>query len=231
MTVTLVVSPTRAVQELLTCCLARRYDAVVAVGTLGEALDAVSVVAPDVVIVDHRAEGNPGEYARLMDACSNGKTRIVCLAGGTADRQRLIDHLDGREPLILAMPCTADELLDAAARARPLGQELAAIVSLGPLVVYTEEGRLEGPHGTVHLTAIELGILTHLLRRNGIPASAHELLDKVWGQPEVNGSGSLVRAHVRNLRAKLRRTGLGSDIVRTFPRRGYAIAWNHERAS
>jgi len=231
MIVTLVVSPTKAVQELLACSLAERSDAVVAVGTIGEALETVSVVAPDAIVIDPRAEQNPGECARLVDACSNSRTRIVCLATDATDRQHLIDYLGGREPLILTMPCKTDEVRDALAQARPQGQELPAVVSLGPLAIYTEEGKLESAHGSVHLTAIELGVLAHLLRRNGAPASSSELLEKVWGQGEANGSPDRVRAHMRNLRAKLRRVGVRKDIIHTVPRRGYAIVWRHQPAS
>jgi DNA-binding response OmpR family regulator len=227
MIVTLVVSPTRAVQELLACSLAERSYAVVAVGTIGEALETVSLVAPDAIVIDPRAEQKPGECARLMDACSNSRTRIVCLATDATDRQHLIDSLGGREPLILTTPCKTDEVGDALAQARPQGQELPAVISLGPLAIYTEEGKLESAHGSVHLTTIELGVLAHLLRRNGAPASSSELLEKVWGQGEVNGSPDRVRAHMRNLRAKLRRVGVRKDIILTVPRRGYAIVWRH----
>ena len=183
--------------------------------------------APDAIVIDPRAEQNPGECARLMDACSNSRTRIVCLATDATDRQHLIDYLGGREPLILTTPCKTDEVGDALAQARPQGEELPAVISLGPLAIYTEEGKLESAHGSVHLTTIELGVLAHLLRRNGAPASPSELLEKVWGQGEVNGSPDRVRAHMRNLRAKLRRVGVRKDIIRTVPRRGYAIVWRH----
>jgi len=37
------------------------------------------------------------------------------------------------------------------------------------------------------------------------------------------GSRDVVRTHMRNLRAKIRHTTAGREIVRTLPRRGYRL--------
>jgi DNA-binding response OmpR family regulator len=49
-----------------------------------------------------------------------------------------------------------------------------------------------------------------------------DVLTAVWGTTEGQGTSELVRAHVRNLRVKLREIGL-VDIVRSRRGRGYAL--------
>jgi len=46
---------------------------------------------------------------------------------------------------------------------------------------------------------------------------ARDLLREVWGFPEDAGSPELVRAHVHNLRAKLRRVTGGEPVLQTLP--------------
>ncbi len=59
------------------------------------------------------------------------------------------------------------------------------------------------------------------MERPGVVVGADELLEKVWGFFPRTGSRDLVRAHMRNLRAKISRTTAGREVVRTLPRRGY----------
>jgi DNA-binding response OmpR family regulator len=80
---------------------------------------------------------------------------------------------------------------------------------------------LTGEAGTTTLTPTEFRLLEYLMERPGVVVSADELLEKVWGFFPHTGSRDIVRTHMRNLRAKIRHTTAGRDIVRTLPRRGY----------
>jgi DNA-binding response OmpR family regulator len=80
---------------------------------------------------------------------------------------------------------------------------------------------LAGEAGTITLTPTEFRLLEYLMERPGVVVSADELLEKVWGFFPHTGSRDIVRTHMRNLRAKIRRTTAGREIVRTLPRRGY----------
>jgi len=80
---------------------------------------------------------------------------------------------------------------------------------------------LAGEAGTITLTPTEFRLLEYLMERPGVVVSADELLEKVWGFFPHTGSRDIVRTHMRNLRAKIRHTTAGREIVRTLPRRGY----------
>jgi DNA-binding response OmpR family regulator len=80
---------------------------------------------------------------------------------------------------------------------------------------------LTGEAGTTTMTPTEFRLLEYLMERPGVVVSADELLEKVWGFFPHTGSRDIVRTHMRNLRAKIRQTNAGRDVVRTLPRRGY----------
>jgi len=80
---------------------------------------------------------------------------------------------------------------------------------------------LAGEAGSITLTPTEFRLLEYLMERPGVVVSSDELLEKVWGFFPQTGSRDIVRTHMRNLRAKIRHTTAGREIVRTLPRRGY----------
>ena len=51
-----------------------------------------------------------------------------------------------------------------------------------------------------------------------------ELLVKVWGFHPGTGGAEVLRAHVRNLRRKLRRLHEDAGLLETVPRVGYRLA-------
>jgi hypothetical protein len=74
----------------------------------------------------------------------------------------------------------------------------------------------------VTLTRTEYRLLEYFLERRDEETSPDDLLKEVWGfQSDVAGA-ALVRAHVRNLRAKLAKIGL-PDAIRSHRGRGYAL--------
>jgi hypothetical protein len=75
----------------------------------------------------------------------------------------------------------------------------------------------------VALTRTEFRLLEVLFERQPGEVGLLEVLSSVWGYTEGRGTSELVRAHVRNLRAKLAEIGL-PDAVRSRRGRGYALA-------
>lgn len=74
---------------------------------------------------------------------------------------------------------------------------------------------------SISLTPVEYKLLRCLMERPGDYISKPELLEHVWGYPPDGGS-ELVRAHVSNLRKKLRTVGQ-DGLLRTMPYYGYAF--------
>lgn len=83
---------------------------------------------------------------------------------------------------------------------------------------------LTAEDGSVTLTPTEFRLLEYLMERPGTVITADELLEKVWGFYPRTGSGDIVRSHMRNLRAKLRKVCGRREVIRTLPRRGYRFS-------
>ncbi len=203
MSLLLLVSPSKTARALLAGNVARQTDTVVGVATVREALDTILLLTPDIVIVDPEADQLPGESQRLAEACSGKKTMILSMVSHGMDTPQA----DADAPASLAAATGA----------------LPPIVTIGPVTLHAEECRVQGPAGSAYLTAMEMRLLGHILVRRGAMVSSAELLESVWGHEKGGGPPAIVRAHIRNLRAKLRLVSPGTEIIRTFPRRGYAI--------
>ncbi len=77
----------------------------------------------------------------------------------------------------------------------------------------------------VRLTLTEFHLLSHLMNHPGQALSSRRLLEQVWGYPEGIGSPELVRAHISNLRRKLRRSNpVLNQVIQTVPGQGYYFA-------
>jgi DNA-binding response OmpR family regulator len=74
----------------------------------------------------------------------------------------------------------------------------------------------------VQLTATEHRLLRYLMSNAGKPQSPVHLLEEVWEYPPQTGDPDLVRAHVRNLRAKLRKV-TGKRFIETVHGVGYVV--------
>ena len=76
---------------------------------------------------------------------------------------------------------------------------------------------------TFDLTPIELRLLGTLMEQPGKYVSTEALLEQVWQIPAGTGGAEIVRAHVSNLRRKLRSHGEDPQLLRTIPYQGYAF--------
>jgi len=76
----------------------------------------------------------------------------------------------------------------------------------------------------VQLTATEHRLLRYLMEHANQVLSPQHLLEAVWDYPPHTGDPDLVRAHVRNLRAKLESDRAESRFIRTIHGVGYMIS-------
>lgn len=88
-------------------------------------------------------------------------------------------------------------------------------------------------YGNLHvpLTPLEYQLLRRLMEQEGSPVPASTLLEEVWGVPAAAGSTETVRAHIRNLRRKLRQAGGLDWCLQTCPRHGYRFVGMSEVAA
>jgi len=78
--------------------------------------------------------------------------------------------------------------------------------------------------GALTLTPTEYRLLRYLMERPGEFVSPDELLEKAWGYPKDTGGAEVVRAHISNVRRKLRSAGQDPQLLRNIPYQGYAIS-------
>ena len=128
---------------------------------------------------------------------------------------------------LVAKPLGAGELEREATRllsARPRKRE-ASLLRAGTIALDTERRELLfADGGVISPTPTEFRLLRCLLERAGEFISAEELVAQVWQYPPGTGGPELVRAHMSNLRRKLRSAGQDPQLLRTVPYQGYGIA-------
>ena len=90
-----------------------------------------------------------------------------------------------------------------------------------PFEIDMASNTLKGAEGDAHLTNIEASLLAYLMQHEGEILHPRHLLTEVWKYHDAAGASTLVRAHVSNLRRKMREV-LGSDEqIETIRGKGY----------
>lgn len=97
-------------------------------------------------------------------------------------------------------------------------------ITVGALTLNVETFELLVGDKVVNPTPVEFELLQFLMRNAGRVFTAEQLLQEVWKYPPGTGSQEVVRAHVRNLRAKLEPNPRQPIYLRTNGRFGYTIA-------
>jgi DNA-binding response OmpR family regulator len=103
-------------------------------------------------------------------------------------------------------------------------EELSTVLEAGGLVLDTRTFEVTTREKTALLTPTEFDLLYHLMSHAGQVFASERLLQEVWDFPYDTGSTDLVRAHVKNLRAKIEPDPRRPTYLRTVPRHGYVIS-------
>ncbi len=152
----------------------------------------------------------------------------------TEAKQRLAINVAERLALTLAtikrqadLKARAESAVQAQATAEAAANEAAAETPgrlvVGPLILNTQTFELTIGERTVMPTPVEYELLQFLMRNAGKIFTAEQLLQEVWHYPPGTGSQELVRAHVKNLRAKLEPNPRRPIYLKTIGRFGYTI--------
>jgi DNA-binding response OmpR family regulator len=98
------------------------------------------------------------------------------------------------------------------------------MLTVGGLVLNSSTFQVSTPDvKNIQLTSTEFRLLHHLMSLPDQAHSVRELLDKVWQYPAGAGDPDLVRAHIRNLRAKLEQDSGTPAYIYTIHGVGYMV--------
>ena len=235
----LVISADRRVCDALRGALAARGHLVTDAASRDEGLRALHTLRVDLVALDLAAPGLPvDEFCRWLRADPDRVHVPTLLLGPRAALQvegalpsALRPGVDG----YLGRPLDTEGLAEAVAGLLSDGDGEPAprrrFLRVGPLSLDPVSRSLAwaGPPADrqgsrVRLTPIECRLLQEFMEKPGLAISTEELLARVWGFHPGTGGGEVLRAHVRNLRRKLRHLHRDAELLATVPRVGYRLA-------
>ena len=194
-----------------------------------EAWQKIVARRPDVLILDIMMPGMDGlTLCKHLRADPRFVDLPVLFLTARDDTEDVVAGLDAGGDDYVMKPFELPELT---ARVRALlrrGQreELKKpIIELGHVRLDSDTYRVQVGGESIQLTATEHRLLRYLMEHPNQALSPQRLLEAVWDYPPHTGDPDLVRAHVRNLRAKVERGGSEeAQFIRTIHGVGYMIA-------
>lgn len=227
----LVLSPDSTLRRAVQRCASSIGHATLLAATVDEAQQLMARVRVDMICFDSIASDDERErFRRWLDSDrTNAPQAVVLFAPRSAQLapSTVPAFLRRKNVGLVAKPVDSSELAAEIARllsARPRPEPDSELLRMGGLALDGQSRELLlSAGGSVSLTPIEFRLLRCLMERQGEFVSPDELLEEVWGYPPGTGGPELVRAHVSNVRRKLRSLGEDPQLVRTVPYRGYGF--------
>jgi two-component system KDP operon response regulator KdpE len=192
--------------------------------TKREALDAVAVRPPDVMILDLvLPDGNGVEVCEEVRRWS---TLPIIVLSAIGDEREKVRALDAGADDYVTKPFGTDELtarIRAALRRRDSGDGTDPVVRVGPVTVDLAARRVTRDGDEVHLTPIEFDLLRVLAAHRGKLVTHRAMLQEIWG-PGYGEETHYLRVHIAHIRRKLERDPARPEIVLTDAGVGYRLA-------
>jgi len=212
----------------LTRALGREGYELSTAGSAMEAWQKIVYRRPDLVILDVMMPGTDGvALCRQLRADSRYIDLPVLFLTARNTTDDVVLGLDAGGDDYVMKPFELSELT---ARVRALlrrGQRdegKNTVLELGPLRLDSDSYQVQVAEKSIQLTATEHRLLRYLMEHSNQALSPQRLLEAVWDYPPRTGDPDLVRAHVRNLRAKIEHGDDSRQIIRTIHGVGYMIA-------
>ena len=195
-----------------------------------QALELLEKRIPDLLILDIIMPGMDGiTICRRLRANPRYITLPILFLTAKGSTDDVVDGLDAGADDYVVKPF---ELAELRARVHALirrGQRVtdntasASILKVDDLVLDSDTYQVAVRDDHIQLTSTEHRLLRYLMEHVNQALSPSHLLQAVWEYPPDTGDPDLVRAHVRNLRAKIE---LNPDrrYIRTIHGVGYMIS-------
>jgi two-component system KDP operon response regulator KdpE len=212
----------RAIRHFLTASLTAHGCAVYEATSAREALQEVTGVRPDVVILDLGLPDQDGvEVIRLLRAWSDVPIIVLSVREREADK---IEALEAGADDYLTKPFGVGELVArlraALRRSTHMGPEM--VFEVDDLTVDVGRRQVVVAGSPVTLTPTEYDLLRVLVQHAGRVLTHRHLLRQVWGasyEPETH----LLRVNISNLRRKIEPDPTRPRYILTEPGVGYRL--------
>ncbi len=223
----LVVDDEKAVLGVVKRALTSQGHSVIGAMNGREALSALATgPRPDVVVLDIMMKGIDG-----IQVCQAVRSNplyaglpILFLTAKAAVDDRITGLESGADDY-LTKPFDIRELqlrVQALVRYSERNKR-CAVVRAGAIEVDADMGEARIDGAPVALTPIEFDLLEYMAMHAGEVIGSQRLLKDVWGYPDGDGSTSLVRMHMLNLRRKIEEDPQNPRYLCTVPRHGYIL--------
>jgi two-component system, OmpR family, response regulator ResD len=170
-----------------------------------QAIDAVAVDRPDLVVLDLMLPGLDGlEVMRRLRGPGPGGIPVILLTAKGEESDRVVGLRLGADDYVVK-PFSPAELIarvDAVLRRVDAPAEHEQPLDFGELIIDPAARRVFVRDEEVALTQREFDVLLFLARHPGQVFSRHQLMDAVWRYSFYTDT-STVTVHVRRLRAKI----------------------------
>lgn len=193
-----------------------------------QAYDRISKRKPDLIVLDIIMPHKTGlEFCQEIRQKPELETIPVLFLSAKVRTDDIVRGLDAGGDDYLIKPFELNEL-NARVRAllrrsKPSSQQ-SKIITVGDLKLDSHTFQVSTPKAeNIQLTSTEYRLLFHLMSTPNQVHSVRELLDVVWQYPDGAGDPDLVRAHVRNLRAKIEENSRRPRYIHTIHGVGYMI--------
>jgi DNA-binding response OmpR family regulator len=163
-------------------------------------LSSLDSSAPDVVVLDDRAEFDASQQIRLL---RRRLPSIHILYVNVPDESRsiLLLHSGADDAITTSAPTLVARLQAAMRRARTVNAGVR--IAVGDIVFDREARRVWCAGHQVALTPHELGVVDCLFWHTPKPVNVDTLADFVWGQKSSHNRRTLVQVYVSYVRKKL----------------------------
>ena len=192
--------------------------------TKQEALDAVAVRPPDVMILDLVLPDGSG--VEVTEEVRRWSSLPIIVLSAVGDEREKVRALDAGADDYVTKPFGTEELtarIRAVLRRRDSADAADPVVRAGPVAIDLAARRVTRDGADVHLTPIEFDLLRVLAVHRGKLVTHRALLREVWG-PGYGDETHYLRVHVAHIRRKLEDDPARPQIVLTDAGVGYRLA-------
>ena len=200
---------------------------VMAVNSGRKALDYLETRQPDVLILDIIMPEMDGiTVCRTVRADPRFTALPILFLTAKGSTDDVVEGLDAGADDYVIKPFELAELrarVKALLRRGTRGSASSSMLQVGNLSLDSDTYQAHVGETSVQLTSTEHRLLRYFMENLDHALSLTHLLQAVWEYPEDAGDPDLVRAHVRNLRAKIEKDP-NRKYIRTIHGVGYMIS-------